>query len=94
MILLDFSFLLFAHTARPTDVLYVMNFVRFSVNTADSLILMRVSFFSSTTVIVVTSVSISLPLLSLVTDAVSSALPLPLVDMMIICVRPVALYTQ
>jgi hypothetical protein len=94
MVLLGFSFLLFAHTARPIDVLYAVNFIRSPVNTADSLILIRISFFSSIIMVVMTSVSALSSLLSLVINTVSSALPLPLADMMIVCVRPVAPYTQ
>jgi hypothetical protein len=92
MILLDFSLLLSAHTARPTDILYIVNFIRSFVNIADSLTLIRVSFFNFITVIIVTGVSISLPPLSLVTDAVSSALPLSLADIITVYVCPVALY--
>jgi hypothetical protein len=61
------------------------------VNTASSLILIRVSFLTSTTV--VAGVNALLPLLSLTTEAVLSALPLPLADIMIVCICPVALYT-
>jgi hypothetical protein len=94
MVLLDFSLLLSVHTARPTDILYTVNFIRFFVNTADSLTLMRVSFFSSTIVMVIADISTLLFLLSLVTDIVSSALPLLLADMMTVCIYPVALCTQ
>ena len=92
MVLLSFSLLLSTHTARPTDILYTVNFIRSPINTADSLTLIRVSFFSSITVVIVTNVNIFSPSLSLVIDAVSSALPLSLADMIIVYVRPVALY--
>jgi hypothetical protein len=94
MILLGFFFLLFIYTARPTDILYIVNFVRSPVNIASSLTLMRVSFFNSIIVVVVAGVSIPLSLLLLMTNATSSALPLPLADMMTVCVYPVAPYTQ
>jgi hypothetical protein len=94
MVLLGFSLLLSAHTARPTDILYIINFIRFPVNTAGSLILIRVSFFNFITVIIVAGVSTLSPPLLLIIDAVSSALPLFLADiMMIVCVCPVAFYT-
>jgi hypothetical protein len=92
MILLDFSFLLSAHTAKLIDILYIVNFVQSSVNTANSLILIRVSFFNFTTMMVVADVNIFLSLLLLVTDAVSFALSLLLVNIIIVYIRPVALY--
>jgi hypothetical protein len=63
------------------------------VNTAGSLILMKVSFFNFIIVVVVIGVSTLLFLLLLIINAVSSALPLSLADIMTNCVYPVALYT-
>jgi hypothetical protein len=92
MVLLGFSLLLSAYTARFIDILYAVNFVRFPVNIAGSLTLMRVFFFNFTTVIIMTGVSIFSPPLLLVIDAASSALPLPLIAIMTVCARPIALY--
>jgi hypothetical protein len=80
------------HTARPTDILYAVNFVLSLVNTVDSLTLIKVSFLSLITVVVVAGVSISFSSLSLTIEVVLSVLFLSLVDMMIICVRSVVSY--
>jgi hypothetical protein len=60
------------------------------VNIVSSLILMRVSFLTSTTVVVGINV-LSFSLL-FITKAVLSALLLPLVNIMIVCVYPIVFY--
>jgi hypothetical protein len=75
--------LLSVYIYRPTDVLYVENFDLSPVNTVGSRTLIRVSFFNSIIVVVIGVSNLS-SLLSLITEAVSSALSLPLIDIMII----------
>jgi hypothetical protein len=68
----------------------VENLVLSLVNITGSLILIRISFL--TFIIVVAGVSTPSSLLLFITEVVSSALSLPLADIMIVCVCSVALY--
>jgi hypothetical protein len=79
---------------RPTDVLYVINFILFFINMASSLTLIRMSFLNLITVIVMISVSALSFLLLLTIKVVSSTFSLPLADMIIVCVYAVVLCTQ